>query len=246
MIIFFLFLFAQNNAQAVNFCSRSNDDLLKQFEASENRIGFQNQGGLGNGGVCWWHSRLQRSSIYLTQFDPSLPQPTEDEARTLVHSLIHFSQVVVIPGYANFSDFSKDFEPMIQKELENWQLRDGFIYQQWIRGMMGRSTLPASTLEQHMDQIYQTFLTSKPGLWIMAQMPGITSHALLFIGMTKTDLGYHLRLVDSNYPNLTRELDYRIGDQTIHIGSETFTPYVGFQNDQTKIDHTLQSYCGAN
>jgi len=242
-----LTLFLGLSARASEFCSRSDQDLLSKFEAPENRIAFQNDGGLGNGGVCWWHSRLQRSAIYLTQYAPSKPRPTETEARELVRKLVFFTQVVEIPGYANFSDFSKDFQPVLQKELNNWQLRDGFLYQQWIRGMYGRASMPAATLAKHMDRLYNKFLHSKPGLWVMAQLPGIPSHALLFIGMSKSDTGYHMRLIDSNYPVITRELDYHFGDRTIQLGdNEIFTPYPGFQSDLTKIEAALQSYCRTN
>jgi len=235
------------NAQANSFCSRTNADLVKQFEAPENRLAFQNDGGLGDGGVCWWHSRLQRSSIYLTRYAPTKPQPTLAEARALVRKLVFFSEVVEIPGYANFSDFSKDFQPVVQKELNNWQIRDGFINQQWIRGISGHSSLPADVLTQHMNVLYQKFLTTQPGLWVMVQLPGIASHALLIIGMDQSDAGYELHVIDSNYPGITRVLDYHYGDQSIRLDdSDVFTPYPGFQNDLVKIDNTLQSYCRTN
>ena len=77
----------------------------------------------------------------------------------------------------------------------------------------------------------------------MAQFPGITSHALLFIGMTRTSEGFNLRVIDSNRPEITRELTYRYGDQAIQLGNEGFTPFVGFQADQEKIDSTLKNFC---
>lgn len=230
-------------SHANEFCQRSQEDLFKAFEAPENRIGFQNDGGLQDGGVCWWHSRLQRSSIYLSTFAPEKSKPTLAEAQKLVRHLIYFTQVVEIPGYRNFSEFSADFEPLIQKELDQWQIRDGFLYQQWIRGLYGRASLPASSLKNHMNRLYSKFKLSKPGLWVMAQMPGITSHALLIIGMVKSNVGYHLRVIDSNRPLSTRELDYHFGDHSIELGGDFFTPYPGFQLDQDKINTALQKYC---
>jgi len=244
----FLFLvlaliFGSSATLASEFCSRSNPDLIAKFKAPENRIAFQNDGGLGDGGVCWWHSRLQRSSIYLTQYAPSKPQPTIAEARELVRKLVFFSNVVEIPGYANFADFSHDFEPVVQKELNNWQIRDGFINQQWIRGLHGHPSLPAATLTEHMNALYQKFLHTQPGLWVMVQLPGIASHALLVIGMDQLETGYTMHVIDSNYPSITRDLDYHFGDQTIHLDSEIFTPYPGFESDLTKINKVVQNYC---
>ena len=242
-ISFLVLFFVQNKVQAGDFCSRSPEEILKQFESPKNRIAFRNMGGLNNGGVCWWHSRLQRSAIYLSEFAPTKSKPTESEALKIVRQLVYFSGVVEIPGYENFSEFSQDFASIIQKELDRWQIRDAFINQQWIRGLHGRSTMAPEDLELHMNALYEKFLTAEPGMWTMAQMKGISSHALLFLGMTKTDLGYQLRVIDSNLPNATRELEYHFGDETIDLADDHFIPYLGFQNDQKSINQTLKRYC---
>ena len=226
-------------------CSQTRAELLAKFELRENRLGFRNDGGLFDGGVCWWHSRLQRSSIYLARFEPALPRPTEKESKEIVEHLVRFDSVVTIPGYSNFNDFSRDHEGLIQHELNEWQIRDGFIKQQWIRGLYGRPSLPPSVLRERMARIFVKFKASKPGLWVMAQFPGITSHALLFLGMTRTAEGFHLRVIDSNRPEITRELTYHYGDRSIQLGNEGFTPFVGFQSDQETIDTTLAGYCNS-
>ena len=232
------------------FCTRSKADLLNLFSQAGNRMGFQNDGGLGDGGVCWWHSRLQRSSIYLAQYAPEKPKPTEAAATEMVRALAFFSRVVEIPGYSNFSTFSIDYKTVIQKELNHWQLRDGFINQQWIRGISGNYTLPADVLHQHMDHIHAAFLNSQAGIWVMVQLKGIGSHALLVIGMEKTENGYTLSAIDSNYPDITRIFNYQIGDHSIDLGingdhqlSEAFTPYLGFQRDFLRINTAIRHYC---
>jgi len=233
-------------AQASPLCDRNRSSLFLEFLDPVNRIAFKNHGGLMNGGVCWWHSRLQRSAIYLAGFAPEKPAPSGADARALIRHLIRFDSVVEIPGYANFHDFSRDFEQVIQKELEAWQLRDGFLHQQWVRGLYGRPSMPAAVLKRRMERIYSRFLSSKPGLWIMAQLPGITSHALLLIGMEKTEQGYRMKAIDSNRPGTTRDLVYAEGDQSIALGKDHFTPFAGFQTDQEEIDETLESYCSGS
>lgn len=230
---------------AQTLCERTRADLLIQFEDPANRMGFRNDGGLLDGGVCWWHSRLQRSSLYLARFEPTLPRPTQKAARKIIEHLIHFDSVVTIPGYSNFSEFSKDYQEPIQNELNEWQIRDGFIHHQWVRGLYGRPSLPPAVLRERMDRIFVKFKKSKPGLWVMAQFPGITSHALLFIGMTRTSTGFTIRAIDSNRPSMTREITYQYGDRSLKLGNEGFTPFVGFQSDQEEIDETLNRYCSA-
>ena len=240
-----LTLFNTTPANSQELCSQSRAEILSKFDAIENRIGFGNDGGLFDGGVCWWHSRLQRSSIYLSRYAPELPRPTTSAAKTIVKHLVHFDAVVTIPGYSNFNEFSKDHEGLIQQELNEWQIRDGFIQQQWVRGLYGRPSMPPAVLRERMARIFVKFKASKPGLWVMAQFPGITSHALLFTGMTRTAEGFDLKVIDSNRPEVTRTLVYKYGDRSIQLGNEGFTPFVGFQSDQEKIDATLREHCGS-
>jgi hypothetical protein len=246
VLLALLLTLLSNRSFAQELCSQTRAELLAKFELRENRLGFRNDGGLFDGGVCWWHSRLQRSSIYLARFEPGLPRPTENESKEIIEHLVHFDSVVTIPGYSNFNDFSRDHEGLIQHELNEWQIRDGFIKQQWIRGLYGRPSLPPSLLRERMARIFVKFKASKPGIWVMAQFPGITSHAFLLTGMTRTAEGFSLRVIDSNRPEITRELTYRFGDRSIQLGNEGFTPFVGFQSDQEMIDATLKSYCNSS
>ena len=206
-------------------------------------MGFKNQGGIGNGGTCWWHSRLQRSAVYLAEFNPALPKPGEVKAREILRHLIRMDEAVVIPGYAGFRDLSADFQALIQRDLNAWQLEDGIVNQQWIRGLYGRSELPSEKMRARMNTIHSKMLRRDPGLWLMAQMPGIVSHALLLIGMESTSEGYELRVIDSNRPSETRTLRYRNGDRSLVLDGTPFVPYAGFQNDAFKIEDSLQQTC---
>jgi hypothetical protein len=226
-------------------CGRTNSDLTSAFEAPGNRIAFKNNGGLFNGGVCWWHSRLQRSSVYLAQFDPQQARPTMREAQRILDHLIHLDSVVTIPGYRNFHEFSADFQPLIQEKLNQWQVRDGFLSQQWIRGLYGRPRLSPRGLRERMKRIFSRFKRAKPGLWVMAQYPGITSHALLLIGMKPTEKGFLLRAIDSNLPSGIREIEYSPGDRSLELGGSEFIPYAGFETDQRKIQNVLARHCAA-
>lgn len=234
-------LFAQTRA----FCERNRGDILSLMQESKARIAFRNNGGIGNGGVCWWHSRLQRSSFFLAKFSPSAPRP---DARALRRILVHLRSmdtVVTIPGYENFSDFTRAHQKEVQKLLNEWQIIDGLYNFEWLRGISGRSTLPAQEMKARMDAVFESYQHSPAAMWIMAQMEGITSHSFLVFHMEKVNGGYDLDLIDSNHPMELVTVRYQEGDQNLQTnrGSTPFVPYVGFQEDFKKISKSLTSHC---
>ncbi len=235
--------FTQTTSLASEYCSRTKTEILTALSEPQNRISFKNTGGIANGGVCWWHSRLQRSSIYLTTYAPEKPKPTKKQATQIVRALTFITEVVEIPGYSNFFDFTQDFQDIIQKELNHWQARDGFINQQWIRGISGKWSVPAEQLRARMVYIYEALIDSPAGLWVMTQMKGIVSHAVLITRMVPHAWGYEISVIDSNQPDLTRVLEYQYGDESILLGSDRFTPYLGFQKDFQKIKLALDHHC---
>lgn len=249
-LIFFLLtssMFNPLEASEVSkkICFRNRAELLDQFRDPENRIAFENGGGLMNGGVCWWHSRLQRSSIYLARFAPDQIKPTTQEVRQILRNLIHFRKMVEIPGYPNFEAFTRDQAGLVQEALNEWQIRDGFLNQQWIRGISGRSQLAPPLMEKRMNRLFEEYLKAEPGLWVMVQMRGIVSHALLVLDMVQTEHGYQLQALDSNFPGTTLSFTYEKGDSSLFYGDTPFVPYAGFRQDQLKINQTLEEYCGS-
>ncbi len=230
-----------NSAIADNVCDQSSSATQYKFFDLKNRISFRNEGGLFDGGVCWWHSRFQRAAIYLARYAPEKQKPSPAQAQKIVHDLTSMNHVVEIPGFENLFDFSLAFEPQIQKELDDWQLRDGFIFQQWARGLYGRSSLPPNEMKKRMSIIYSKFKKSLPGMWVMAQLPGITSHALLIIDMKPNADGFDLSFIDSNAPNTTLATSYHSGDRT--VTAHGMVPYVGFNEDFVKIEKALKSSC---
>lgn len=232
-----------SSAHATDFCERTNQDIAQLLVDPANRIGFKNNGGLFNGGVCWWHSRLQRSSIYLAQFKPEADLPTDSQVEEILTSLRKMDHVVVIPGFKDFQSFSSQYQKQVQKTLDHWQFIDGFINQEWIRGISGKSSLPASEMKAQMDKILDSYLKSPTPIWIMLQIKGITSHALLVMEMKPTDDGYQLSVIDSNHPQDSRTISYHEGDTYLSLGDMDFVPYVGFQNDFKSIFAAIQETC---
>ena len=113
-----------------SFCrDRQDRDFVKDLTMdSSNLMTMRNHGGILNSGVCWWHSRFQRNALYLTIYKPALDKPDQNEVVRIIKKIRAAREVVTIPGYRNFAEFSYDNEALIQRELEKWQKGDGIIY----------------------------------------------------------------------------------------------------------------------
>ena len=230
------------------FCLRSGTlDNFKQIAADDdNRLSFKNAGGIFGGGVCWWHSRFQRSATYLSVFRPDLSKPTLSQVKDIIHAIRWNESVVEIPGYENMHDFSADFQDLIQKELNRWQADDGTIGFGWIDGLAGQSKyLDPALLKQSMDDLYNLVVVQKEIVFEKLQLPGISAHAWLVIDMIPEGSDYQLKVIDSNYPDETKTIDYHMGDThvTMDYTGWTFIPYVDQKRDLPAIQASLQSYC---
>ncbi len=240
-IIFSAPVFSQDR----NFCERNRHDILTLMQEPSARIAFKNTGGIINGGVCWWHSRLQRSSFFLVRFAPDSARPDQRKLNEILSGLRHMNRVVTIPGFADFHSFTRSYQKQIQRMLNDWQIYDGLYNFQWLRGISGRPALPSQQMIERMDAVYAAYKNSPASMWIMAQMEGITSHSFLIVHMEKVNGGYDLDLIDSNHPMEVVRVAYHEGDQSLRTNkkSSPFVPYVGFQEDFRKISRGLAGYC---
>lgn len=234
------------NVSAQSLCQRLNDGVVSYLETPQSRISFKNRGGLLNGGVCWWHSRLQRASAYLADFKPSLPKPSKADIALIIRQLKSMSKIVTIPGYADFYSFTKENEAEVQKVLEIWQREDGFFNMQWVRGISGQYELPAADMKVRMDTLHDQFLKSPHPAWIMAQIKGIESHSFLLLSMNPVANGYELEVIDSNVPSQRKYFTYQVGQKFLQHPKEkySFVPYLGFQKDYQLIEASVEKRCG--
>ncbi len=244
-ILMALFVSSSLFAQSRQFCERNRGDILSLMQEPTARMAFRNTGGIGNGGVCWWHSRFQRSSLFLAKFRPEKARPNARQINDIVSGLRYMERVVEIPGYSNFETFTRDNQKQIQSTLNAWQFADGVYNFQWLRGISGNSALPPKDMEARMNSVYQSYKSSPAAMWVMAQMHGITSHSFLVLNIDQVNGGYDLDLIDSNHPMEVVMVKYHTGDQFLVTNkSETrFVPYVGFQEDFRKISKSLSGHC---
>jgi hypothetical protein len=229
------------------FCAdRKSKNYIKELALEEDsRMGFQNQGGLVNGGTCWWHSRFQRNALYLTIYSPNKPVPTQKEARAIIDAIRAGKTVVEIPGYSNFNEFSYSHYADILRELEKWQKGDGFARGQWIRGLAGKSTVSADKMREMMDELYQYVEVKGNIAYQKLQLKGIVAHAWLVVSMKKTTNGYVLSVIDSNNPSQTESYTYSNGDTNFsYQGYGEFTPYLEREKELENVQKTIRKTCG--
>lgn len=228
------------------FCSdRKDKEYVKELAMeSSGNMAFTNRGGIANGGVCWWHSRFVRKALYLTYFRPDLPAPTVNEAEKIIGKIRSGSEVVMIPGVSDFNEFSNQYRSLIQSELENWQLVDGFIKQSWVIGLAGSSEVSPANLEKKMDQLYKYVVKENNIAYEKLQIKGITAHAWLVVDMKKVKDGYDLFVIDSNYYQYPIEYNYRKGDTSFnHPFYGNFVPYLEQKGEMKKIKKVITKFC---
>jgi hypothetical protein len=206
------------------YCSRTMGDFRSLIETVESRISFANYGGFFGRGLCWWHSRLQRNSVYLSLFAPEKPRLTDAQASQIVSDLINAKRVVEIPGYSNFYEFSADYKEMIHAKLAGWQKKDSLAHFAWVRGLRGGESRSASEMKKFMDDLYDKVEVKNEIVYTKLQLPGLVAHAWLVIGVQKVDAfatadvgAYKLRVIDSSLPQRTLEEIYVEGDTQVSV-----------------------------
>jgi len=247
--------------QKKGYCSQYRKNGFEFLKDRAKLNGFRNHtlngGGLFDGGVCWWHSRLERSSYYLTVYRSDLPKPTEEEAYEILRTLSRNSQVVEIPGFDSFREFSKSYPHVFQLYLNDWMSRDAVFRFSWIRGLSGRSILHPEKLKKKMDELFNDVTVENKVVYQKLQDKEILSaHSWLVVDMKKTldedkeETGYTLFIRDSNGYDV-KEVQYQIGDTYLRdnsdpykIGDYYFVPITERNGDFRKIKKAIDNYCG--
>lgn len=212
-------------------------------EDSWNHMAFRNSGGLFDGGVCWWHSLFQRAAWYLTVYRPDLPKPSLAQAKFIVHQIARGKEVVEIPGFANFFEFSNEHQTLIQKKLEQWQITDGVLKFAWIHGLLAPGSLPPEEMSTHMYDLATQVNETSEIQWVMWQVPGIGAHSSLFLRVHETTEGSRSDIVDSNVPGMIDHLSYREGSSNIQTYLGPMVPHLGRQKDLRKFATARAHYC---
>ena len=220
----------------------SPDAIQKIISNTSNQLSMINQGGLFGAGVCWWHSRFTRAAAYLAVFDPSLPRPTNDEAKDIISHLRKRKGVITIPGFKDLQEFSIYHREEIQSKLGDWQRTDGIMKASWVKGLKGNSAVDPADLQKKMDSLFER-ISNGETVFQTLQMPGIVAHSWLVTGMSKEAEGYKLTVVDSNFGG-TDTYYYRSGMREFtYEGSISFVPYTSQNSEEEKLKSKMLQEC---
>lgn len=156
-------------------------------------------------------------------------------------------EVVEIPGFNNFSEFSLAYQEEIQRCLEATQIIEGVFMFSWINGLAGLPKVSAKRMRKLMDEIFDE--VSKNGIaYVKLQTPGIDSHAWLITEMEKISPngtsgqeGYAYKFIDSNYPGETIRWIYNQGDTQITLAPVS-VPYLQRSWELLRMYKALQKY----
>jgi hypothetical protein len=247
LALLFLASAAQASAphSAEEYCGMVRD--LAQFKSlaadADNLMAFENNGGLLDGGVCWWHSRFQRAALYLTFYRPDLPKPNDQQAREIIDAIAGKKHVVMIPGFSNFREFSGEYQDLIQAKLDRWQIEDGFLKQYWIDGLAGSVTRNPDAFERSMDALAHRVNDLHEIVYQKLQLPGIYSHAWLVVRMDPTPEGYDLQVLDSNLIGL-QSYGYTRGMGAFEYdGFGLFSPYTEQDGELVDAQVEMLRFC---
>lgn len=215
---------------------------------SVNQLAFENHGGILNQGVCWWHSRFQRAMFCLCYCNPDARSPADEEVKSIVWRIMGARNVVELPGFGSFREFSEKYQDQIQSCLESSQIIEGAFLFAWINGLSGKSRVSSEKMQKQMDEIYGE-VTGNGLAYVKLQIPGWDAHAWLIseIQVTNTDSNgnnsYEYKFLDSNWLNCPLCWKHNPGDEYIEIGGTNFgVPYLQREWELRRIKRTIKKF----
>lgn len=209
-ILFLVFILygVQSFASNEDICKMSSEDFQKKSWDLLNRTSFRNFPGPMRTGVCWWHSRLQRSALYLAIFDqPNAEKPTREQAMQILEKIAQNKAVVSVPGFTNWMRFSYEYEEEIKFYLGRWEITDT-VQIEFRKGMRFNRGTEFSMLQKISKEVNDY----KRIAYVMVDLPQGAAHSWLVPSIdTKSK---ELTYIDSNFPLEAAIFDY---DRNLHI-----------------------------
>lgn len=223
MLLFSSSSFANSLSGKEGFCQdrSSNIRKLTEIRSDENRLAFGNAaGGLGIG-LCWWVARLQRHMTETLVFEggskhytdcPLIPRNDLERlfARTLNHQITH------VQCFNNLHDFTLAHKNQLLRLVSDWQVQDTYNLH-FILGLKGSPRIRPEKLAANIEEIYHLVKVRHQITYAMLQLPGVASHAWLVIDVVRTNTGFILDVLDSNFPKHILRVEYKYGNGEISL-----------------------------
>lgn len=205
-------------------CKLTSEDFMKRARQPENLTKLANPEGFLRTAVCWWHSRMQRSAIYLAVFDkPQGPKPGTLEALQIFRKIYYRESVVHISGFKNWMEFTDYFQKSFEYALSEFEL-EGIERLEFKNGIR----LIGNNYSKTVQEIVHDTEKEKRIPYVMVKW-GIGAHAWLIPGFQVT----YMIILDSNHPDTP--IFY-------HFASRQYI--VGFHSEEANLDDK-GNYLGA-
>ncbi len=152
------------------------------------------------------------------RFEPSQPKVDEAGYRRLVRKVVHSSlrkplppeQKVVIPGYDNLREFSRQHEHLLKAEC-------GSAWTSYIQRGHWRMVFPFSRANQQSvaSHLLETLAENRPAIVHVAKFPQLSiNHALVVFACHETASNIVFQVYDPNEPSAPATLRYERGART--------------------------------
>jgi hypothetical protein len=210
-----------NPFASAEICQMKAEDFLAKAEHPSNLTSnFNDDGPLGTG-LCWWHTKMQRAALYLAVFDgPDQPLPTREEALQIFAKLRDLKEVVSIPGFKNWFDFTQAFHDEFYQILGQWEIQDSMQLQFW-KGVRALKTTDAATLKNISLEINEY----KRLTFVLLKMPYFEAHSWLAQSFELEGTDFKIGFIDSNSPSHVNQYESKGNNYMFqtHNGFETTT-----------------------
>ena len=185
-----------NPFAAADICQMRAEDFLAKAEHPSNLTSNHNTDGNLGTGLCWWHSKLQRSALYLTVFDqPDQPKPTRAEALHILAKLRDLKEVVSVPGFKNWFDFSLAYSHEFYQILNHWEMRD-IAQLQFLKGIRALKETDQVMLQKISDEMNDY----KRLTFVLLKRPLFDAHSWILQSFQLEGSDFKAEFIDSNYP----------------------------------------------
>lgn len=167
---------------------------------------------------CMVVARSARQFFLHARFDPALPQASDAQYRKVVHEIVWRDprgdltddDPVVVPGYADLREFSKQKESLLKEEM-------GSVLDTYFQRGNWRMTLPftRSHQERVAGQVLRMVEAGRPAVVHVVRFPVIAiNHAILVYAAQETPESVRFTFYDPNNPDEPRVLSYDRASRT--------------------------------
>lgn len=184
-----------NPLASADICKMKAEDFLAKAEHPSNLTSNRNAAGNLGTGLCWWHTKLQRAALYLAVFDqPDSPKPTKAEALHILAKIRDLKEVVSIPGFKNWFDFTFDYHDEFYQILNHWEVRD-IAQLQFLKGVRVLQAMDPSMLQKISDEVNEY----KRLTYLMVKLPMLGAHSWIAQSFQLEGTEFKIGYIDSNY-----------------------------------------------